>query len=557
MPIDSWQWQNLTTNVKKSSTLSHKTMNMPSSFLLLASFLLIENLHGQSTGSGYIGNTLYQDPNLRVEYVTDINDPKYEDCDWTKPDDNPYILAAADAQYNTAFRETSEQREQRLNGDVPDDNIEQEFDPLEKHAVCFNEPYKTDFSAINQWKLYEDYVRMFDWGFANNMGSPLQALSSNVTNNRFPGMMLRMCFHDNAIHPDLPDFQDYIDGFIEEDKMGWTRWTGPPTNLATSGGDASVLVCSKERFHPNQNYDQTASRVLYALQTKSIPGIVDYEGKATNMVDKYKLSYADLLHNGCVAAAIHLRPKMNRNLRGDDAKTALAQTPMHFGRKDACRYKWADTTRVALCGPTELLPGLAMNTKQLNDWFVNRGMTPCQFMALMWTHTTIDNMGEVYGTCPIMHLPCTLEDEDGEEDTLDYFTKFLQPGTHEVASIEEILDEPEHPNCEWTPYVGKCGEGPPEHWPLTAVDCSLSLDVVSRAVKKNPGDGYLHELKDVVKNFHTEAYPPEKALMCSLRIMGGEGDKDDCADILDASCTDIGTERVPSNHMFGSYYGHP
>jgi hypothetical protein len=59
----------------------------------------------------------------------------------------------------------------------------------------------------------------------------------------------------------------------------------------------------------------------------------------------------------------------------------------------------------------------------------------------------------------------------------------------------------------------------------------------------------------VVKNFHTEAYPPEKALMCSLRILGGEGDKNDCADITEASCTEIGTAKVPDDHKFGSYYG--
>jgi hypothetical protein len=506
---------------------------------LLTSLLLIEELHGQTTVTKM------------------INNPKYEDFNPSEPNENPHIMGGENANYNTARRETPEQREQRLDGDVPDDNIYQEFDPLEKNAVCFNEPYETDFSSIDQWGLYEDYVRMFDWGFANNMGPPLQALSSTVTNNRFPGMMLRMCFHDNAINPELPDFQDYIDSFIEVDTMGFTRWTGPPTHLATSGGDASVLLCSMERFHPNQNYDQTASRVLYALQTKTIPGVVDFDGSPTNMVDKYKLSYSDLLHNGCVAAAIYLRPKMNRMLRGDDAKSALAETPMLFGRKDACRYQWAYKTRDALCGPTELLPGLQLNTKQSNDWFVTRGMTPCQFMALMWTHTTMDNMGPVYGICPIMHLPCTFEYEDGEEETLDYFTKFLQPGIHKVASVAEILDEPENPNCDWTPNVGKCGAGPQEFWPLTAVDCTLSLDVVTRAVKKNPCDEYLVELKNVVKNFHTVAFPPEKALMCGLRILGGQGNKNDCADIADARCTEIGTDYVPNDHMFGSYYGYP
>ena len=57
---------------------------------------------------------------------------------------------------------------------------------------------------------------------------------------------------------------------------------------------------------------------------------------------------------------------------------------------------------------------------------------------------------------------------------LDYVGQFLKPGTHVVASsVEEIAANLKALNCEWTysPF------GPAQTWPLTAVDCFISLDV--------------------------------------------------------------------------------
>jgi len=485
--------------------------------------------------------------NPRRKLDVDVNDPSYNDVNENEPNKDDHVQANAGTDLNTRRVENATLKDARLSGATPEGDIEQEFDPLE-YATCFNEDYKTDFNSIDQWELYKDYARIFNWGFRNEMGPPLEALSApGIPDNRLPGMFLRMCFHDNAINQEQPQFQDYIDGFIQYDEKGWARWTGPSQYLRTSGADASVLVSSVERFHPNQNYDKTASRVLYSLQSKDIPDILDSNGKKTNMVEKYGLSYADMLHNGCVAAAIYIRPPVDWTGEVKDEKKDLANFPFKYGRKDACRYRWKEDNRAALCGPTELLPGLALTTKQVNDWFINRGMNPCQFMALMWTHTTIDDLAKyVENICPLLKLPCSTT----EGVKLDYFSYFLQPGEHIPPSPEEILEDPESSDCKWTLCEGESRE-----WPLTAIDCTLALDVAQRAVRKFPEDENLRELKNVIKDFHSVAVPPEKVLECSLRMLGGHGDKNDCNGIA-AACTEIGTNVVPYDHFFGGYYGY-
>jgi hypothetical protein len=370
----------------------------------------------------------------------------------------------------------------------------------------------------------------------------------NNTLNRLPGMMLRMCFHDNSINLKVPKFQDYVSSYLNEID-GKMYWTGPTRDLETSGGDASVLLCSVERFHPNQDADDTASRLLFAFQSKAIPGIVGEDGKATSMVEKYRLSYADFLHNGCIAAVHYLNP--DRKKVGD---SVLQLNPMKFGRKDACYYDWDVNKRLPLCGPTELLPRLNFTAKQGNDWFVDRGMNPCQFMALMWTHTSLAMAGSAFGTCPLMKLPCTTENGD----QLDYFTKFLQRGSHKVASVAMINADPDDPNCVWSPSPSV---GATEDWPLLAFDCAIGLDVVSRAVINDPTDASLRELRDVIEGFHEIAVPPVKVLMCALNMLGGAGDESDCDDIVVCNkgtadrCISIGTDKVPNSHLFGSYYG--
>ena len=511
--------------------------------------ILVSNAHGKFSVTAESEATVDDATNSQRKLHVDVNDPSYDDADPYEPSKDDYVKGDKGTYFNSASTETESEKYARLSGTIPPGAIEQEFSPL-RYATCFNEAYETDFDSINQYELYKDYGRIFNWGFRNEMGPPLEGVSeANLPLSRLPGMFLRMCFHDNSINIEQPKFQDYINNYVDYDERGWGRWTGPAEYLATSGADASNLLCTQERFHPNQNLEGTASRVLYSLQSKDIPDIYDYNGKKTNMVEKYGLSYADMLHNGCVAAAIYARPKVDWSGAPKDEMKDLAKFPFKFGRKDACRYRWKEDHRSALCGPTELLPGLALTTKQTNDWFINRGMNPCQFMALMWTHTMMGPVSEdVSNICPLMKLPCSTT----SGFKLDYFSAYLQPGEHIVSTPEEILATPDGPNCKWTP--SECaGERP---WPMTAVDCSLSLDVAERSVDKHPADDNLRELKDVIKDFHSTAIPPEKVLECSLRMLGGYGNEKDCDDVQ-ATCTKIGTNVVPHSHLFGGYYGKP
>jgi hypothetical protein len=248
-------------------------------------------------------------------------------------------------------------------------------DPI-LNAKCLDEPYNVP-SGINPAELYADYVKIFDWGRSNTMGPPLQSKSldnNRITNNRFASMMLRMCFHDNSVDPGYPSYNQYVQSNLGIDG----KWNGPFTYLETSGADASVLICPEERYHPNQNYDLTASRVLYCFQETADIGITDATGGATSMIDKYRLSYSDLLQNSGVAATIYLT-----GIEPTDWSTVFK-----YGRKDACHSPEVGH-RYRLCGPTQKLPGVLMEAEQLSSWFRDRGMNECTWLALMWTHTAM------------------------------------------------------------------------------------------------------------------------------------------------------------------------
>jgi len=299
-------------------------------------------------------------------------------------------------------KEAALQKGERMSGKVPTadpeeadlnlgpfDQLNGPFrDPLLK-AKCLNEPYTVPPGRIDQKSLYDDYVKIFDWGFANKMGAPLQSkslLNNHVTNNRFPGMFLRMCFHDNSVNPEHGSFNEYV----KKNLNPQGKWIGPHHYMETSGADASVLLCPQEMYHPNQNYDQTASRVLYALQSSEVGITDDQSGAKTNMVDKYGLSYSDLLQNGGVAAAIYLNEQTSDMwFTNGDRFT--------FGRHDACHVPPGlvnngnanSGKRFRLCGPTEFLPGVHLDSDELSSWFYSRGMNECTWLALMWTHTTM------------------------------------------------------------------------------------------------------------------------------------------------------------------------
>ena len=160
-------------------------------------------------------------------------------------------------------KEAALQKGERMSGKVPTadpeeadlnlgpfDQLNGPFrDPLLK-AKCLNEPYTVPPGRIDQKSLYDDYVKIFDWGFANKMGAPLQSkslLNNHVTNNRFPGMFLRMCFHDNSVNPEHGSFNEYV----KKNLNPQGKWIGPHHYMETSGADASVLLCPQEMYHPN------------------------------------------------------------------------------------------------------------------------------------------------------------------------------------------------------------------------------------------------------------------------------------------------------------------
>ena len=279
-------------------------------------------------------------------------------------------------------------------------------------AYCFNEDYPVPtFDSIeSQLAMYAEYQAIFDEAFDDDVLE---------TQDRIPGMWLRMCFHDNSINDDSINFRTYVANAIDPTTR---KWTAESRFLVTSGADASNLICPEERTHPNNNMDQSATKVLNRIQ-RSLKN------------NHPSVSYADLLHNGCNAATIYLT--------GTDPTTALTTNPMTFGRQDACHIDVKCGKKYALCGPTEILPGVNFNLQQTSDWFTNRGMSLCSMMALMWTHTTIEDMDV---TCPIQKLACTTTAQDVTEfenqnqgggggryfnagDELDYFD-FLTRGVH-------------------------------------------------------------------------------------------------------------------------------
>jgi hypothetical protein len=249
-----------------------------------------------------------------------------------------------------------------------------------------------------------------------------------VTNDRFAGMMMRMCFHDSAIVDSQPPFPQYVEeNLVKEGEGGNLKWKGPSRYLETSGADASVLVCPEERYHPNQQYDKTASRVLKTFQDPI------YLDEDVSLKDKYQLSYADLLHNGCIAATIYTT--------GAKSVDVLEYNPFVFGRRDACHTMsssssgngssgngssgngssdngssdngssdyGSESTRVPLCGPTEVLPGVLNSIEVINNWFLNRNMNEVSIMCLQAMSSTITYLMNIslFSTVP---LACSILD---------------------------------------------------------------------------------------------------------------------------------------------------
>jgi hypothetical protein len=213
-------------------------------------------------------------------------------------------------------------------------NIRAEYSPT-TDAYCFNEQYPVPtLTSPEQHGLYLDYKNAFD--LIHEIPSSSELSEDGVTVNRITSMFLRMCFHDNSIDATQQDFRQYVSAAIDP-VTG--QWIAESRYMKTSGADASNLICPEERFHPNNNYDQTASRVLRTIQKE--------------LKHKYpQISYADLLHNGCNAATIYLTDH--------NPETSLSTNPFTFGRKDACHVNKDNGKKTPLCGPSELLPRITL-----------------------------------------------------------------------------------------------------------------------------------------------------------------------------------------------------
>jgi hypothetical protein len=165
-------------------------------------------------------------------------------------------------------KESFQAIEERLLGvecPVGDDPLEPNLCPVNSdylaYAKCFNEHYEEDADGVyipSAAELYEDYKGLFDYGFSTTDDVSSSPLNNKVTNNRWPGMMLRMCFHDNAVNPYYAQFQDYIEEHLEEiyiDSSGYRGYdeSSDRKNLENGAARKSKLVmsilCTTTRLH--------------------------------------------------------------------------------------------------------------------------------------------------------------------------------------------------------------------------------------------------------------------------------------------------------------------
>ena len=383
-------------------------------------------------------------------------------------------------------------------------------------AKCFNDKYNVP--TVNKQDLYADYKKIFEWGLKNPSDSPLYAQSSGVTSNRFPSMCLRMVFHDNAIADE--DGADYV---VRNIDPVTGKWKGPDMMLPTSGGDASVLTCKPERFHPNNNYDQTASRILHAFQsTESYPkgpGI----GNGKSLMSKHGLSYADSLHN-CGLAALRFMIETDANdstklqfaIPDDQMKGLLNMVDkMTFGRKDACYItdnatllfsdELGANSRRPLCGPSDILPGVTLSAKGVSNWFENRGMPVGVWLSLFGTHTALDNFSD----------PTNIRNFGLPQK--DYFKDYVGCPFHKLRA--PVVD-PEDGGCDWTPTCQNPSNTALTPWKMVQSDCATSIGII-----RNSGDASLKNLQTQMKIYIDSPGKWIPDIVCALGHLGGNNEK--------------------------------
>ena len=381
-------------------------------------------------------------------------------------------------------------------------------------AKCFNDRY--DVPSPDKLELYKDYKKIFEWGLLNPPESPLYDFSSEVSNNRFPGMCLRMAFHDNSINGQ--DHADYVNANIDP---ATAKWTGPELLMETSGGDASVLVCEPERLHPNQNYDQTASRVLHAFQsTADFPEGPGIGGSGESLMTKYDMSYADALHN-CALAAIKFMTEPDginidqleldiKNI--EKRRIARVYDKMTFGRKDACYVtdkspsSFSDdlgaNSRRPLCGPTNVLPGVTLDAAGVKNWFDSRGMPVGVWLSLFGTHSALDNFSD-----PQMIRFFGIPGKD-------YFEDFVGCPFHKLTAP---VTDPEDSGCQWTPVCDDPSNDDEEPWNLVQSDCATSIDLIQESE-----DEYLEDLELQMQVYIAKPGSWIPDVICALEILGGD-----------------------------------
>ena len=460
---------------------------------------------------------------------------------------------------NTRVRETPQQRDRRLffSGLLntfltfgttveveetvfpPDEGTEEIFiDELYSpmlDAKCFNDKY--DIPSLNKHELYRDYKRIFDWGLENPIESPLFAESTGVTSNRFPSMCLRMAFHDNTINGQ--DGAEYVASKINH--AG--EWTGPHLMMETSGGDASVLTCKPERFHPNNNYDQTASRILHAFQSKEDypkgPGI---GGSGDSLMSKYKMSYADALHNCAIAAIKYMTESADSTVSlefgiSNSELDSISNLPYQFsfGRKDACYVTskmevlytgdgLGANSRRPLCGPSDILPGVTLQAKGVLDWFDSRELPVGVWLSLFGTHTALDNFSSEKN---IRYF--------GLPDN-DYFEDYVGCPFHQ---LHPPVVDPEDTGCDWTPACKDPYNTNQAPWFLVQSDCATSIDLIQAA-----NDPALDTLENQMQVYINTPGSWLLDIVCALSHLGGN----------DSDCVGPYGITSPQKSMFGSFW---
>jgi hypothetical protein len=96
-----------------------------------------------------------------------------------------------------------------------EEDLELDDDHKAKPKYCHNarryELSEVDPARFDWEGLYLDYATLFDWGWKNQMGEPMQKISSTapVSQNRLANFCIRQAFHDSA---------SVVDSYVMEDE---------------------------------------------------------------------------------------------------------------------------------------------------------------------------------------------------------------------------------------------------------------------------------------------------------------------------------------------------